>query len=82
MKGYRAITRALSCAVLLLPLLAHAAFFMNREGRLPLPRAAISYRIDDGSDFDTVAVDSSGWISQRDQMFTAGQGPVRLWAKW
>ena len=80
--GCRAITRAFAFAMLVSPLAAQAAFFQSGEGRSFLPRDAISYRPDNGSAFEQIAVDKTGWISQRDKPFVAGTGPVRIWAKF
>jgi signal transduction histidine kinase len=82
MKGCRAIWRALACALLLWPLVGLAAFFSTGEGRIFLPREEISYRPDDGSSFEKVAADNTGWISQRDKPFVPGEGAMRVWARF
>ncbi len=73
---------SLFAALMLWPLIAHAAFFLTGEGRHYLPPEEVSYRPDDGLAFEKVAADGAGWISQRDKPFVSWRGPVRVWAKF
>jgi signal transduction histidine kinase len=77
-KGWRALT----CAILLWPLVADAAFFQNGEGRTFIAPEGISYRPDDGSPFEKIAVEKQGWIAQRDRPFAPDRGSVRIWARF
>src|SRR5205085_10182789 len=81
-KCCRFIARALACALLFLPLAAEAAFMLTGEGRISIPRKEISYRPDTGADFEEIARQKTGWISQGDKPFLAPKGPVRIWAKF
>src|SRR5438270_6334134 len=55
---------------------------LTGEGRISIPRKEISYRLDTGTDFEEIARQKTGWISQGDKPFLAPKGPVRIWAKF